>query len=108
LADHHRRVSAARSPSAELVAEYRSKVRSALRTRDTWRAALVEVMVHHEATDEGCLCGAAHYPCPSVETLDKVNRGIARQVECYLSMPVEEMKEALHGEEWLDLASEVS
>ncbi|PZR99102.1 MAG: hypothetical protein DLM67_04535 [Candidatus Nephthysia bennettiae] len=108
LTDHRRRVTVAQSPSAAMLAEYRERVQSALRSRDSWRGALVEVMVHHEASDEGCRCGAPHYPCPSAETLERVNRGIARRVEHYLSLPVEEMERQLYREDsWPDFADDV-
>lgn len=102
LYDHRRRLAPIYSPALAEVDRYREQTRNALHSREIWRAALVEVMVHHESSDEGCRCGAPHYPCPSVETLERVNRGVARQVEGYLAMSVEEMREELYGnDDWL-------
>jgi hypothetical protein len=99
LFDHKRRVVPTMSPSARELADARERVASALRSRDAWRSALVQTMVHHEPEDEGCRCGARHYPCPSVETLERINRGIARRVEDYLAMSPEDMKHALDGDD---------
>jgi hypothetical protein len=99
LADHARRVPAARNSTTTDSPESRERVASALRTRNAWRAALVEVMLVHAPGDEGCMCGAPHYPCISVATLERVNPRIARNVENYLAMSAEDMRKALYRED---------
>jgi hypothetical protein len=63
------------------------RMRAALTSRDSWRDTLVAVMDGHESRAGSCRCGAKKFPCSTWQTLEKVNKGVTRQVERILSQP---------------------
>lgn len=85
--------------------EYENRMRSALRSRDTWKRVLVEIVVAHEPLgDGGCCCGAANFPCVTRRQLEDSNKGIAREIEKLESLGEEELSRFLHGDD--DLVSD--
>jgi hypothetical protein len=64
-----------------LTEDLRNRMRMGYASRDRWKAALVRVILAHEATGTGCRCGAKSFPCSTVHRLEEVNKGIAREVE---------------------------
>lgn len=101
MLEHEPRLLAYARGGFEAASNAKSQAAAALATRDTWRATLVEVMRGHEQRepDGGCVCGATSYPCPTMRVLDAENRGVSRQVECYLGLPDDELRRELYPHE---------
>lgn len=96
LSNHNERLRKHSTFAAEHATQYESRMKSALRSRDLWRAALVRALQVHQRTGDGrCACGLAGYPCPTVTTLEEANQGIARQVERFLTLDDDELAAAL-------------
>lgn len=97
LEDHDRRVQAAYSDMWQKAEEYRAGRSAGYRSRNSWRAALVDVIDAHEERPAGrCTCGLT-FPCPTLRALSQANRGIALQVEGFLALKDREREEALWG-----------
>lgn len=96
LSNHNERLRKHWTFAAERATQYESRMKSALRSRDLWRATLVRALQVHERTDDGaCACGLATYPCPTVATLEETSQGVARQVEKFLTLDDDELAAAL-------------
>lgn len=96
LSNHNERLRKHWTFAAERATQYENRMKSALRSRHLWRAALVRALQVHERTGDGrCACGFASYPCPTVATLEEANQGIARQVERFLTLNDDELAAAL-------------
>lgn len=52
----------------------------AYESRDKWRDALLFVVEEHERRAGRCSCGSA-WPCLTIKSLDRTNKGIARSIE---------------------------
>lgn len=72
-------------------------------TRNTWRRAMVEMMLHHgpDDADEStlCACGEAA-PCTTRRLLVSLNPGIASQVERFEGMHAAQRASELSGRVW--------
>lgn len=91
LRDHEERLRRAYRETWEKADEYQRKMRGAYKTRDSWRAALVEtILPHDENAGGGCKCGAKKFPCLTIKTLEASNRGIAKNVDEYCALSDEE------------------
>jgi hypothetical protein len=77
-----------------------SRMKGALRTRDTWRATLVTTALAHERKGTGCCCGASTFPCFTVRKIEQTNRGIARRIEEFGAMTDDELEKELYGDRW--------
>lgn len=104
LADHDRRLRRAYGITWTKEHEAEEKMRAAYKTRDVWRGALVEVMAEHEESAAGCRCGAKAFPCSTWKYLERVNRGILRQVEEFLALKDDERDRALYRRDHWDVA----
>lgn len=104
LADHDRRLRTAYAVTWTREHEAEEKMRGAFHSRDTWRGALVEVMAEHEQSATGCRCGAKVYPCATWKFLERVNRGVLRQVEGFLALKDDERHRKLYRlDHWDDV-----
>jgi len=100
LKDHEQRVREWYLAAKSKATEYETRMKSAYESRQKWKAALVEIAIGHEPTDDGrCLCGAKEYPCATVRLLEYANKGISRQVERLAALPREELDRELYREE---------
>jgi hypothetical protein len=79
--DHEKTLRTVWEFAARKANDYEQRMKGALRSRDGWKAALVEVMLAHDQSKDGCTCGAKVYPCFTVKKLEEANPGIARRVE---------------------------
>ena len=104
LQDHEGRLRYAYRMFWSMAQENREKMKAAFHSRDSWRGALIEVMLAHEAAGAtGCrFCGSKSFPCPTWANLDRVNRGIAREVEKFGSLSDEELHRELYGDDRWD------
>jgi hypothetical protein len=69
------------------VAQSRERVRSALRTRDSWQRLALELYIAHEDKGGGkCRCGL-RYPCPTITVVENSSRPLARRLELMASQP---------------------
>jgi hypothetical protein len=101
LRDHDERLRRGYARAWHCQGEYHDRMKAAFRSRDTWRAALVEVMLMHEEAEDGS-CSACHekqFPCSTWRKLDEANRGIHRSVERYGTLPEEALERELHGDD---------
>ncbi len=100
LADHEQRLRKRYIYSSGKATEYEGKMKSALESRQKWKAALVEVALGHEPTDKGkCTCCASESPCATMRLLEFANKGIARQVERPTTLSREELDHELYRDE---------
>jgi hypothetical protein len=100
LADHERRLRKGYLFSSSKATEYEGRMKSAFKSRQNWKAALVEVALGHEPTDTGkCACGASESPCATMRLLEYANKGIARQVEQLAALSREELDRELYRDE---------
>lgn len=100
LAEHEPRLRKGYRFSSGKATEYEGKMKSAFRSRQNWKAALVEVALGHEPTDKGkCSCGASESPCATMRLLEHTNKGIAKQVERLAALSREELDRELYRDE---------
>lgn len=104
LMDHERRLRTAYAVTWTREHEAEERMRSAFHSRDKWRGALVELMGEHEESAAGCRCGAKIYPCATWKFLERVNRGILRQVEEFLALKDDERDRRLYQRDHWDIA----
>jgi hypothetical protein len=104
LMDHDRRLRTAYAVTWTREHEAEEKMHGAFHSRDKWRGALVELMGEHEESAAGCRCGAKVYPCATWTFLEKVNRGILRQVEELLALKDDERDRRLYRRDHWDIA----
>jgi hypothetical protein len=62
------------------------RVRSALRTRDSWRELALQMYLAHEDKGGKCRCGL-RYPCPTINVVENWNKPLARQLERMAGAP---------------------
>jgi hypothetical protein len=91
LQDHDRRLRLVYAQLWSRVTDLDDRLHAALRSRNSWRRVLVEVAACHEETPTGCSCGAKSFPCMTRKKIEQVNRGIARQIEDYLTLDDDEL-----------------
>ena len=100
LEDHEQRVRKWYLQAASKATEYEDKMKSAFKSRQKWKAALIEVAIGHELTDKGkCTCGTSESPCATMRLLEYANKGIARQVERLTTLSREELDRELYRDE---------
>jgi hypothetical protein len=98
--DHEARLRKWLEDAGTQTSKYRGQMKAALRSRDSWRRALIEVALAHEATAKGgCCCGAAEYPCVTRRHLESVNLGIAKRVEEVEGLSDAELEDFLYGDD---------
>ena len=103
LRDHESALLHAYRVEAEEAADFEQRMKGALRSRDSWRGALVETMLAHEQVAAGgCRCGSREFPCFTVNKLEAVNRGITRQVETFGAMTDKDRDAALYRRDHWD------
>jgi len=99
-ANHEQATRARWQYASQRATEYASRMKMAFESRQKWKAALVEIALGHELTNEGnCACGASESPCATIRMLEYANRGIARQVERLTSLSREELERELYADE---------
>lgn len=105
LEDHEQRARDRYLAASSKATEYEGRMKAAYESRQKWKAALVEIAVGHEQTDDGkCLCGAKESPCTTLRFLEYANKGIARQVERLAALPREALNHELYRDEpWCDV-----
>lgn len=76
-------------------------MKSALHSRDTWKAALAEVLLEHEAGADGrCkLCHEKEFPCSTWRKLERVSRRLHREVEALAALDDDELSRELYGDD---------
>jgi hypothetical protein len=97
LRDHEAAMLHAYRAEADAAGEFEGRMKAALRSRDSWRGALVETaLAHEELGTGGCRCGAREFPCFTLNKLEATNRGIARRVETFGAMTDDERDAELY------------
>jgi hypothetical protein len=104
-ADHEERHVRAYRTAWTKAHEYADKMKGALHSRDVWRGALVEVIGEHAPTKDGCACGDKAFPCFTIRSLERINRGIAREVDRFLAMPEDMMRRELYRDDHWDMTA---
>ena len=108
LEDHELRLRQAYAQEWQRAEDTETERQRFVRSRNSWRGALVEVMGEHEETAAGCKCGAKAFPCATWRSLELANRGVTKQVEGFLAMPDEQRDEALYTRDHWDYTSDES
>jgi hypothetical protein len=99
LSEHEERLFAEIARYREANNQLEQHVHSAYGKRDKWMQALVETVLAHEPAEDqdGCVCGAAEYPCVTRRYLPQINRGIAKRVDELDHMSEGERDRVLYG-----------
>ncbi len=100
LRDHDQRLRPGYAVAWNFQSQYHDRMKSALHSRDNWKAALAEVLLaHEEAADGNCkVCHEKEFPCSTWRKLERVNRGIHREVETLAALDDDELSRELYGD----------
>jgi hypothetical protein len=101
LRDHEQRLRQGYAAAWHHQGHFEGRMKSAMHSRDRWKAALAEVVLTHEETEDGS-CKACHeqtFPCGTWRKLEEANRGIHRKVEALWGLPEDELERALYGDD---------
>jgi hypothetical protein len=101
LRDHDARLRPGFAAAWHQQSRYEGRMKSAMDSRDKWKAALAEVVLtHEEADDGGCkACHGTKFPCGTWRKLEEANPGIHRKIEALAGLPDEELKRVLYGDD---------
>lgn len=74
LRDHDKRLRPGYTVAWNFQNQFHDRMKSALHSRDTWKAALAEVLLQHEAAADGRgkLCHEREFPCSTWRKLERV------------------------------------
>lgn len=100
LSEHERRLRMWYEHAAEQATDNERRMHEAYRSRQKWKAALVEAVLGHEPKGTGgCTCGASESPCTSVRIVDATNRGITREIERLGGLSRRALEAELYGDD---------